>query len=283
MHISNMLILGSSFFKGHFHSSSIKHQLLLSLTSYKLRFADILPVFSQFCIITFVRILTEYMCSVYDFFEVKPYLIPKLLLSFSCVCIIGFIGLFRQLVLFADIAIIVAIIYQFILLVIATRKLRRLLYKRLFDARNFESQAKYRINYFKRALWSYKYASSLLLISLFLLNLVLAILYIHPIIMMIVYLPREWLDGILHAPTIMSFSDPSLNAYDQVISSFVELTATLGTTLQVFPYIIVSFRLFYLNAFCRFRNIKRQYNYDYIKRLIEKNNLSYKRSHYILT
>ena len=137
------------------------------LTSYWLRVTSFLVAFSHFCIITFVRILTEYMCSVYDFFEVKPYLIPKLILSFSCVCIIGFIGLFRQLVLFADIAIIVAIIYQFILLVIATRKLRRLLSKRLFDARNFESQAKYKIDYFKRALWNYKYASTLLHIIFF--------------------------------------------------------------------------------------------------------------------
>ena len=82
------------FLKRHLYFCSLKPGFVYSLTSFHLRVSLFLVVFSHFCIITFVRILTEYMCSVYDFFKVKPYLIPKLLLSFSCVCIIGFIGLF---------------------------------------------------------------------------------------------------------------------------------------------------------------------------------------------
>ena len=173
----------------HLYPCTIRAEFSYLLTSYWLRVTFFLIGFSHFCIITFARILTEYMCSVYDFFGVKPYLIPKLLLSFSCVSIIVFIGLFRQLVLFADIAIIVAIIYQFILLVIATQKLKRLLYKRLFDAQNFESQAKYKIDCFKRALLNYKYGSIIILFSLFLQILAVTIIYIHPIIMTMSYSP----------------------------------------------------------------------------------------------
>ena len=134
------------------HPSQILFQLRTILDSMPVRISQFIILSSFFTILTLVRILTEYICSLYEYFDIKPYTCVKLMLSFCCLSIIGFIGLFRQLVILSNIAMTFAIIYQLIRLFIAVRKLKRLLNKRLFDAQHHEYQTRHVINYFRRSL-----------------------------------------------------------------------------------------------------------------------------------
>ena len=256
------------------------HQFQHSLSSVWLRIAIFFFHLSIYCIITLVRLLTEYMCSVYGYFETKPFLLAKLLLSFGIVSIIGFIAIFRQLEPFARLAISIGVIYQFILLFISTKKLRRLLYKRLFDAQNFESQAFYKINYFKRVFWNYKYASALLLISLFLQVIGFSVLSIHPIIMMSVYWPHKWLDAILYGLQLHEFYYPIPRAYDLIIASITQLLLTLGTALQILPFILVSIRLGYISTKNHIFRKDVVMNQNFIKAQLRRNNNAYLRNHF---
>ena len=256
------------------HPSQILFQLSTILKSLSVRISQFMLLSSFFTILTLVRILTEYICSLYEYFDIKPYICVKLMLSFCCLSIIGFIGLFRQLLILSNIAMTFAIIYQLIRLFIAVRKLKRLLNTRLFDAQHHECQARHVIDYFRRSLWNYKYGSLILLISLNLETLAIVILIIHPIIVLILNLPHSWLNAMLHGELIKVASAP-VYFYNQIISSFVELIATVGTSLQLLSYLLVSLRLFCDNILKRFRNIENAYNQVQIKRMIRRNILSY--------
>ena len=199
------------------HPSQILFQLRTILDSMPVRISQFIILSSFFTILTLVRILTEYICSLYEYFDIKPYICVKLMLSFCCLSIIGFIGLFRQLLILSNIAMTFAIIYQLIRLFIAVRKLKRLLNKRLFDAQHHECRAPHVINYFGRSLWNYKYGSLILLISLTLETLAIVIEIIHPIIVLILCMPHSWLDAMLHGELTNIASMPVL-VYDQIIT-----------------------------------------------------------------
>ena len=252
------------------------HQFLKSLQSLWLRIALITSSLSMFCIVLFVRLLAELICSVYDYFGANVHLRAKLLLSFCCVLIFVIVGLFRQLVFFCSIGICIAMIYQFVFACIAIRKLRILLYKRLFDAINFENASLFVINYFKINYRNYRYASFILLVSLFLQILAVSVIYLHSIIMTIACLPHTWLNAILYGPKSLVLYSPHgyIRDYDYFISAIIGLIITLATTIQSFPYLMVTLKL-------AFVNIKNMNNHKIkIKNQVERHNSSYAHKNY---
>ena len=276
--------------KDHFHQSRLshwfhmfyfgfKHEFFHLLNSIFMRVAAMLISTSFYSVLTFIRLLTEFLCSNYDYFDANPYIRAKLLLSFGLIPILIILGLFRQLILFFGIIITFAILMQFILFLIASRKLRKLLFKRLFDAHNFESHPQYVINYFKRSLLNYKYASIILMVYLLLQLIGYTVHLSLSFIITFVYLPRQWLDYILYGPkSSIPRYYPRIDAYDHIATDSIQILLTLGTTIQVVPYLLVSIKLVISNFRKKFGNVQRYYDKVLIEKLIAKNNNSYMRN-----
>ena len=235
---------------------------------------------SFYSVITCVRLLTEFLSCKYDYYETKPYLCIRILLSFCIVPVFLLIGLFRQLFLFSFIGIVLALMYQFIQLCFAVRKLKRLLYKRLFDAQHLECQPRFVVNYFRRAHWNFKYASTILLIALFLQTLGYSIIYIYSIISMLVYFPLTWLDIILYGIEEVHTCIIA-DRFNDFTTDLVYIIITLGTIMHVLPYLLVSIRLLCRNIGNKFGKIENKYDYFRIKTMITRNNDVYLRNHFI--
>ena len=234
-----------------------------------------------YSVITCARLLTDFLCGKYDYYKIEPYLCLKISLSFCAVPVLMLIGLFRQLFLFSLIGIALALIYQFIQLCFAVRKLKKLLYKRLFDAQYLECQPRYVVNYFRRAHWNFKYASTILLIAIFLQTLGYAIIYIYSIITMIVYYPRIWLDIILYGTEEAHHDSIFADRLNDVTTDLFYVIITLATIMQVLPYLFVSIRLLCRNIGNKFGKIENKYDYTQIKMMITRNNDVYLRNHFI--
>ena len=272
--LANILISNTSH-KNDPKFHNFRNSFYNSLFSISRRIAVILLSTSLYSIIACVRLLTEFLCCKYNHYKTKPYLCIRISLSFCVVPVLMLIGIFRQLFLFSFIGIVLALIYQFIQLCFAVRKLKRLLYKRLFDAQYLECQPPHVVNYFRRAHWNFKYASIILVVVLFLQTLGYSMLYTYSIITTIVYLPHTWLNTILYGTEEQfrhfSFADNSNNA----ITDLVYVIITVGTSLHVIPYIMVSIRLLYCNIRNKFGKIENKYNHTLIKTLISRNNKAY--------
>ena len=260
--------------------AGLKFQIYYFMDSVLERIAMVSISTFFYLILTFARILTEFLCCKYDYFETKPYLSSKILRSFSFASVLVLIGLFRQLFLLSLICYSFALIYQFIPLFFAVRKLKRLLSKRLFDAQYLESQPRYVVNYFKRAYWNFKYASAILLIALFLQTLGYSAINIHSSIMMIVYLPHTWLSFTLYGTEVNFHQFPSADVYDHGITEIIIIAITLGTSLQVVPYILVSIRILFSTIRSKLGKIENKYDYTLVQKLITRNNNAYLRNHF---
>ena len=233
-----------------------------------------------YSIITCARLLSEFLSCKYHYYETKPYLCIRILLLFCVVLVLMLIGIFRQLFLLSFIGIVLALIYQFIQLCFAVKKLKRLLYKRLFDAQYLECQPPHVVNYFRRAHWNFKYASTILLIALFLQILGYSMLYIYSIISMIVYFPRTWLNIILYGTTKEAAHDSIIaDRFNDFTTDLFYVIITLGTIMQVLPYLLVSIRLLCRNIENKFGKIENKYDCTRIKAMITINNDVYLRNH----
>ena len=115
----------------------------------------------------FIRILTQYM--VYQYSYYKPHLNIKFEVYISLTC---FLILFLMVTVFElftvyNICIVLLLIYEYIILIIASRKLCLLLRQHLNDAIRHENQSQLVILYYQIAYKEYKYCSTIMLIALF--------------------------------------------------------------------------------------------------------------------
>ena len=246
--------------------------VMYALKSFGVRIFGLLVAFSIYTNITLVRILTEFMCSVYDYFTINPYVFPKLLFSFATVSVIILVGLFRQLMIFGQLAFCVALFHQLILFFIAMRRLKKLLFKRLFDSRTHESGNPSQIRFFKKRYFDFKIASPIILVALFFYILSFSLMFIHPIIMMISHRPDKWLNVVLYGQEWkITYTGPE-NTYSCLISAIIQSFLTLGSTLQMLPYLLISLRLLCSNIKNKFKNQQEFHNNrKWIKAAIKRN------------
>ena len=253
--------------------------------------------FSQ-CVLTFlIRILTQYM--VYQYSYYKPYLNTKLELYITISC---YVTLILTVVAFElhHIFLICCLFlmnYEFIRCAIAGRELSLLLRQRLYDAIRHENESDSVILYYKIAHKEYKLCFSIMLVATFLQNLALSILiilqcFIYGDIMKyeinennIVY-EYEYNYEYSHNnsfPSYHSAASYSLGIYMSNYMSMylwlIPMTTVvfgLGSSIQILPYLIVSFRRIF-----RYIHNRRMRNKEFdsyrssLKPLIKANNLAY--------
>ena len=115
----------------------------------------------------FIRILTQYM--VYQYSYYKPHLNIKfqVYISLTPLLVLFLLVTVFKLITVCSICIVLLLVYEYILLIIASRKLCLLLRQHLYDAIRHENQSKLVILYYQIAYKEYKYCSTIMSIALF--------------------------------------------------------------------------------------------------------------------
>ena len=132
-------------------------------------------IFSTYSVIIFellplilIRILTQYLCQQYAFYSNTSFSLKRKFKPPIAILIFLFLlGLIRQLIIFQWITFCLFFAYEFLYFTQATKCLRNLLYKRYFDAKTHEYQAKSIVRYYRQAYLEFKICSCILVASLF--------------------------------------------------------------------------------------------------------------------
>ena len=174
---------------------------------------------------------------------------------------------FLRLLKTFSVCIVFLLCYEYILLVIASRKLCLLLKQRLSDAIIHEYQSNYVILYYRIGYKDYKICSTVMLIALFAQYLGISIYCFYTLFSAVSFKPF-----LLNKPLIRN-----ILTFSSYING-IELTLlTLGTSIQILVYMMVSFRRL-------FRYIRSRININgsilsqrsSIQSMIERNNMAYR-------
>ena len=255
-----------------------------SMNYVQLRIFQTLTTTSFYTLFLSVRILTQYLVHQYSYYKLPFWFKFKLAISLLIIFSLFICGVVRQLVLIHFICIVLVVIYEFICICIATKKLRLLLTQRLNDAIMHENQSTDVIRYYKIANKDYKLFSTVLLIALFLQTIGFSMVCIHPIVVTIFAFPNSWIESILYLPQkdigAHFYAHHIAVAYSLIVSSIEEVFITTGFSLQVIPYFLVSFIRLIRNIKKKVianRNIPRENSL--LTELIEENQVAYRRNH----
>ena len=206
----------------------------------------------------FIRILTQYMVHQYSYY--KPHLNIKfqVYISLTPLLVLFILMTVFKLITVCSICIVLLLVHEYILLIIASRKLCLLLRQHLYDAIRHENQSKLVILYYQIAYKEYKYCSIIILIALF-----------------------------------AQFTGASLYLLNQIVIHFVEYTSywslltpitcsllqlmfiSIGTSIQIILYLIVSIRRLVRYIYKRINVNKQISSMSSLKRLIAEHNTAY--------
>ena len=242
------------------------YQELEFSTSTRLNSVSIL---TTYCLLAFlIRILTQYMVHQYSYFKPRFNLKFEIYISLSCLFFLFFMATFLQLVKIFNVCIVFLLYYEYILLIIASRKLCLLLKQRLSDAIIHEYQSNYVILYYRIGYKDYKICSTVILIALFAQYLGISLYCFFTLFSAVSFKPFLCLDGL----SVQDIPNTS------VFINGIELTfLTLGTSIQILVYMMVSFRRL-------FRYIRSRINTNEsissqrssIQSMIERNYMAYR-------
>ncbi|KAI6649356.1 Protein MCM10-like [Oopsacas minuta] len=182
-------------------------------------------------LILLIRILTQYMANCYSFFHSNYSLKFQFIRSVVMLIALTFIGTFQITIFLYRILYNIQIIYEFILFLRASTNLRKVLYKRFFDAKVHENQSPHVIAYYKRAHTEYRITSVLLALALLGHIASMCILSLHQLIVTVLYQPGKLGDILIGHDLDITYIDLpiSLKLYDILISSLIEISFTLET------------------------------------------------------
>ena len=218
-----------------------------------------ISILTTICLLAFlVRILTQYMVYQYSYFKPCLNLKFEIYISLSCLFFLFSMATFLQLLMIFYVCTVFLLFYEYILLIIASRKLCLLLKQRLSDAILHENQSNNVILYYRIGYKDYKICSTVMLISLF----------------------TQYVGIILYCfntmfGSVSLYTDHYLMQY--LFTNAIELFLfTLGTSIQILVYLIVSIRRLFRYIKSRV-NIKGQTSSQrsFIQYMIERNEPQY--------
>ena len=242
------------------------YQELENSTSTRLNSISILTTYCLFAFL--IRILTQYMVYQYSYYKPRLNLKFEIYISLSCLFFLFFMATFLRLLNIFNVCIVFLLYYEYILLVIASRKLCLLLKQRLSDAIIHEYQSNYVILYYRIGYKDYKICSAVMLIVLFAQYLGISIYCFFTLFTAVNYKSYFCLDELFLQITVTSSS----------IIIGMELTfLTLGTSIQILVYMMVSFRRLFLCIRSRINiNESISSQRSSIQSMIERNYMAYR-------
>ena len=227
--LSFILSFLSSKFVGSYRTndSFTSHPLYDEFISVLLRFIFSVVTISVSAMAFFIRILTQYMVCQYSYY--KPHLNIKfeLYISLTCLLTLFLMVTVFELITLYNICTVLLLVYEYILLIIASRKLCLLLRQHLHDAILHENQNRLVILYYQIAYKEYKYCSTIMLIALFALYMSGGLYLLQ----FIIYGAVEY--------------DPSYSSLSKLfflIDIIHAIFLSIGTSIQIILYLIVSIR-----------------------------------------
>ena len=207
---------------------------------------------------------------VYQYSYFKPCLNLKfeIYISLSCLFFLFSMATFLQLLMIFYVCTVFLLFYEYILLIIASRKLCLLLKQRLSDAILHENQSNNVIHYYRIGYKDYKICSTVMLIALFF-QYSSASLYSIEIILFALLQDITMPNQLVYQNVYFVF------AYMDIL---ILILIALGTSIQILVYMIVSFRRLFRYIKSRI-NINRQLSSQrsFIQSMIERNYTAYRK------
>ena len=221
-----------------------------------------ISILTTICLLAFlVRILTQYMVYQYSYFKPRLNLKFEIYISLSCLFLLSLMATFLQLHMVFYVCIVFLLFYEYILLIIATRKLRLLLKQRLSDAILHENQSNNVIHYYRIGYKDYKICSTVMLVALFAQYVGIILCCFNTIFGSSMYTYGNLYPVLLY----------------QFIIAIEQFLFSLGTSIQILVYIIVSIRrLFRYIKSCININRQTSSQRSSIQSMIDRNYTAYR-------
>ena len=220
----------------------------------------------------FIRIVTQYIVYQYSYF--KQYLNMKLEIYIRCTSIffLIFMGGILKLLMIYFMCIVLLLYYEYIGIVIESRKLRLLLKQRLSDAILHENQSQYVIRYYRIGYKDYRICSIVMLIALFAKCLGVSLYCIYIVVWKLF---QDYLEHVSNSDKFLIHN--TMISILSIVNAFIPILLALGTSIQALVYLIASIRRL-------FRFIKSRINIkgklasqrSSIQSMIERNNMAYR-------
>ena len=220
----------------------------------------------------FIRIVTKYIVCQYSYF--KLYLNIKLEVYITCTClfILFFMGGILKLLMIYFMCIVLLLSYEYIGIVIESRKLRLLLKQRLSDAILHENQSQYVIRYYRIGYKDYRICSIVMLIALFAQCLGVSLYCIYIVVWKLF---QDYLDQVGNSDGL--FIPKIMNWILSIVNALIPILLALGISIQTLVYLIASIRRLF--RFIKFHiniNGKLSSQRSSIQSMIERNNMAYR-------
>ena len=243
-------------------------------------------IFSTFTIIIFallplilIRILTQYLCQQYAFYSNTSFSLKrKFKPPIAMLIFLFLLGLIRQLTLFQWTTFCLFFAYEFLYFTKSTKCLRNLLYKRYFEAKTHEYQAKSIVRYYRQAYLEFKICSCILVASLFfqLLSLILSIMF--SLLGVLLASPNDCVQLLfMNAETIDNYSflqhyHQQLKIFEYACNSIELICLCVAWGLLVLPYGLVSLKFCLIAVRTRVEKSKDYPSHELIREMIINNN-----------
>ena len=240
------------------------------------RIYNTITVLSVYSTALFLRILTQYMIYQYSYYKLHLNFKTELIVPLYVILLLFIMGIISQLIMIFYICVVLVIIRELILLFIGNKKLCLLLKQRLNDAILHENQPGYVILYYRLAYREYKYSSRIFLVAFSLQIIGLSLYCIQPLVMAIVLDSTHYVSFDREDYFDLQAFYLSLGMYDLIVNSIEVVLLTLGTSLQIILYLIVSLRRLTRNVYNKIRQTgKFSSTSPSIRILIERNQSAY--------
>ena len=252
----------SEFLTTKMYTKSLRNPLIM--------ISNMITAISVCSIFLSVNLLTQYLVHTYSYYQREFKLKRRIVISISFLSFQIILGLIKPTILLQYILIFFLIIYQFITLCIATNKLQKLLKQRLKDSITHENQSVSVIRYYQLVYREYRYGSIILLTSLFLQMVGFSIHFIQPVV--------SEITEVIHLKEMLPLY---VHTYDLMISALEEVFLSIGLSMLIISYFIVSIRRLvrYLRKTYKESTTNLGRN-SRIQRLLQNNYDAYYRAHY---
>ena len=226
-----------------------------------------------------IRILTQYLRQQYAFYSNKSFSLKrKFRPPIAMLIFLFLLGLIRQLIIFQWITFCLFFAYEFFYFTKATKCLCNLLYKRYFDAKTHEYQAKSIVRYYRQAYLEFKICSCILVASLFFQLLSLIFLIIFSLFGIFLASPNDEIQLLfMNVDTLAPYSflqhyQQQLKIFESACSSIELISLSLAYGLLVLPYGLMSLKVCLIAVRTRVAKSRDYPNHELIRQMIINNN-----------
>ena len=171
------------------------------------------------------------------------------------------------------------LVYEYIRLIMLTRKLTGLLYKRSFDARHHKYQGATVVAIYNRMYREYKISSTLLLTALFFQLLAIQLSKVYVMALTLLSNP-QWFHQVynipIHIDCIVEWNNWALRSADKVVNTITGVSIAIGFFLLAVPYLVVTCTYLYRTVVRRNAGYgKHSFPSSLIEKMIDRHNSAY--------